>query len=79
MRIVGWVLVIAGIIQMIGGAGMNVQAPNEPGIANVDLMQQRLLYFVGGSTAFVSGMIWLAVERVRAAILKNEKASAATE
>lgn len=79
MRLVGWILVVGGIIQMIAAGSMDVQAPSEPGIANVDLMQQRLLYFVGGSVAFVSGMIWLAIERVRAAILNNQKASAATE
>lgn len=79
MKIVGWILIIGGIAQMIYAGGMDVQAPGEPGIANVDLMQQRLLFFVGGAAAFVSGMVWLAVERLRAAILNNQKASAATE
>lgn len=68
-RMVGWILVVAGILQMIVAGSMDVTAPGELGVANIDLMEQRALVFWGGGFAFLGGCIALAAERVRSAVL----------
>lgn len=69
-RVIGTLLVIGGIVQMLYAGGMDVTLPSEPGIANNDLMQIRLLIFLGGVAAFLAGVIDLGVERLRGAIIQ---------
>lgn len=68
VRWAGWILIVIGLGQMFYAGGMSVESPTEPGIANTDLMEQRLLYLLGGCTAFLAGTIGVAAAQIVKAI-----------
>jgi hypothetical protein len=68
--LVGWVLIVAGVVQMLFAADMTVSLPESPDVANMDLVAQRLLMFLGGGFAFLAGVAWVGVTHIVRAIAK---------
>jgi hypothetical protein len=76
-RIVGWILIVLGVGLMLIAGEMDVTSPADPSIANTDLMEQRLLMFIGGAATFLAGVIGLGVERLRSALVQRRAADEA--
>lgn len=69
MRWIGRALIGAGLVMMVWALTMNVTVPDPSGtyggIANNDLMNQRLLFGLLGVGSFISGWLALILERMK--------------
>lgn len=68
MRTLGFILLAVGLALALYAIGMNVAVPDPSGdyagIANNDLLNQRLLFGGLGGAAFVSGWLVLILDRL---------------
>lgn len=67
MKIAGIILIVLGLIQMVWAGSLNVALPGSD-VVNADLLQQRLLVFLGGGFAFGAGWTAIGAHVVRRAL-----------